>query len=111
MTQSGDLILIDIRTPGEWKHTGIAAEARAIDMRQPQGTEGFVEQLLREVEGDISTPIGLICRTGNRSARMQQQLASQGFTQVYNVTGGMTGTLLSSGWLDLGLPVRPCQDC
>jgi rhodanese-related sulfurtransferase len=105
---SGKVTLIDIRTPPEWKETGVAKGARRVNMLHPQGAPGFVDQLLGEVKGDRNAPIALICRTGNRSTQVQRYLQSVGFTQVYNVNEGMVGSAAGPGWLKRGLPVETC---
>lgn len=109
--QAGKLTLIDIRRPDEWRHTGVAQGARRINMAHPQGAAGFVQQVAAEVGGDKSAPIGLICRTGNRTTQMQQVLREAGFTQVYNINEGMAGSAAGPGWIARGLPVEPCQRC
>ena len=43
-------------------------------------------------------PIALICLTAHRSPMAAEQLVKAGFTQVYNITGGMME------WRQLGLP-------
>ena len=106
--QSGKLILIDIRTPPEWKETGVARGARQVNMIHPQGAKGFTDQLMGELKGDKNTPIALICRTGNRTTQVQRYLQSVGFTQVYNVKEGMAGSAAGPGWIRRGLPVETC---
>jgi rhodanese-related sulfurtransferase len=108
---SGDLTLIDIRTPGEWRQTGVAPGARRIDMRQPGGPKGFAEAVANAVGGNKEAPIALICRTGNRSGAVQAALKEQGFSRVYNVREGMAGSSAGSGWLRQGLPLEPCPNC
>ena len=109
---AGKITLIDIRTPPEWKETGLAKGAKQVNMVHPQGAQGFVGQLLSEVKGDRNAPIALICRTGNRSTQVQRYLQSVGFTQVYNVPEGMAGSSAGPGWLKRGLPVQACtQQC
>ncbi len=110
-TRSGEVTLIDIRTPMEWRQTGVAEGAHRIDMLNPKGPAGFAEQVLAEVGGDKSAPIALICRTGNRSGQMQKELMDRGFTNVYNVPGGMVGSPEASGWMNAGLPVHACTRC
>jgi rhodanese-related sulfurtransferase len=80
-------------------------------MRHPGGKNGFLRDLFRLVQGDYDRPIGLICRTGNRSARMQHALLAAGFTNVFNIREGMAGSGAGPGWIRRGLPVEPCTDC
>ena len=106
--QSGKLILIDIRTPPEWKETGVAKGAKQVNMLHPQGAQGFTNALLEQVKGNKDAPIALICRTGNRTTQVQRYLQSVGFTQVYNVKEGMAGSAAGPGWIKRGLPVDAC---
>ncbi|NTV95399.1 MAG: rhodanese-like domain-containing protein [Thiobacillus sp.] len=105
--EAGQLTLIDIRRPEEWRQTGIARGAVAIDMRRSD----FAEALLKQVGGDRNAAIAIICRTGNRTTQLQRQLLKLGFTQVYNVREGMAGSAAGPGWLRQGLPVAPCANC
>ncbi len=106
---AGKITLVDIRTPPEWKETGVAKGAKLINMLHPQGAPGFTGALLEQVKGDRNAPIALICRTGNRTTQVQRYLQSQGFTQVYNVKEGMAGSGAGPGWLKRGLPVEGCS--
>jgi rhodanese-related sulfurtransferase len=108
---SGSLTLIDIRTPGEWRQTGVPQGAKRIDMRQPGGPKAFVAAVEQAVGGDKNAPVALICRTGNRSGVMQGALEEAGFTRVYNVREGMAGSGAGPGWVRRGLPVEPCPSC
>jgi len=104
-----ELTLIDIRTPPEWRETGLAAGAVPITMHQDE--RAFVAAVSREVGGDKNAPIGLICRTGNRSRHMQRVLRDAGFTRVYDISEGMAGSSAGPGWVRRGLPVVPCPNC
>lgn len=108
---AGKITLIDIRTPPEWKETGVAKGAQLINMLHPQGAPGFTNALLEKLKGDKNAPIALICRTGNRTTQVQRYLQSQGFTQVYNVREGMAGSGAGPGWIRQGLPVQSCGNC
>ena len=108
---AGKITLIDIRTPPEWKETGVAKGAQLINMLHPQGAPGFTNALLDKVKGDKNAPIALICRTGNRTTQVQRFLQAQGFTQVYNVSEGMAGSRAGPGWLARKLPVDSCMAC
>lgn len=106
---AGEVRLIDIRTPQEWRQTGVAPGAGRVDFYR--GPEVLIQSVLQMVGGDKNAPIALICRTGNRTAMAQQYLQSQGFTKVYHVKEGMAGSPAGPGWLTRGLPVEPCPTC
>jgi rhodanese-related sulfurtransferase len=80
-------------------------------MLHPQGPQGFARQVLAEVGGNRDAPIGLICRTGNRTTQMQKVLQDAGFTNVVNVSEGMAGSAAGPGWIRRGLPVEACATC
>ena len=109
--QAGQLTLIDIRRPDEWKQTGVAKGALEINMAHPQGAAGFVKQVEAELGGDKHAPVGLICRTGNRTTQMQKVLTDAGFTNVVHIKEGMAGSGAGPGWLARGLPTEPCKTC
>lgn len=106
-SRSGAVTLIDIRTPPEWRQTGVPAGALRIDMK----SRAFVNDILTAVDGDKSAPIAIICRTGNRTTYTQKALSEMGFTRVYNVKEGMAGSGAGPGWLKRGLPVESCGKC
>jgi rhodanese-related sulfurtransferase len=106
-SRAGEITLVDIRTPQEWRQTGIAEGALTIDMTR----KTFVEEILRAVDGDQDAPIAIICRTGNRTTYTQKALQDIGFTQVYNVKEGMAGSGAGPGWVRRGLPLERCQTC
>ena len=53
-----------------------------------------------------STPLLLGCRSGGRSARAAELLATRGYTKLANVEGGFVGSPMDTGWQPAGLPVR-----
>lgn len=107
LARADKLTIVDIRRPEEWRQTGVAQGALRIDMRDPN----FADAVLASVGGDRNAPIGLICRTGNRTTQMQAVLRDQGFTHVYNISEGMAGSGAGPGWIRRGLPVEPCARC
>lgn len=111
LAQQGKIRIIDIRRPDEWRETGVAAGVERLDMRHPDGPQGFAQALLEKVGGDRDAPIALICRTGNRTTQVQAALRELGFTNVYNITEGMAGSRAGPGWIARGLPVEPCPVC
>ena len=100
----GEITLVDVRTPEEWKQTGLPASAHAITMHQ-QGPK-FVEQLDAALGGDRSKPLAVICRTGNRTGSLVGPLEKAGYTNVINVAEGMAGGRYGAGWARSGLPLR-----
>lgn len=99
---SGEVLLVDIRTPREWRATGIGQGAQPLDMRR----EDFVQALMQLTGGDASAPVALICARGVRSARLSNRLTEAGFTNVIDVPEGMLGSAAGPGWVRAGLPVR-----
>lgn len=98
------MVLIDIRTAGEWMRTGIAEGAVALTPSGPH----FADDVAELLEGDKTRPVGLICASGNRSAGAQRFLKQMGFTNVANVVEGMTGGFgAGPGWILRGLPTVP----
>jgi rhodanese-related sulfurtransferase len=98
---AGEITLIDIRRPDEWADTGSGAGAVQIDMRR----DDFVAALTTAVGGNRDAPIALICARGVRSARLANQLAAAGFTNIINVPEGMQGSSAGPGWIARGLPL------
>ena len=103
MALKGEILLVDIRSPGEWRQSGVAPEAMTISMHE----EGFYARLDEAVKGDHSRPVAVICAAGGRSAMMRAQLVLRGYTNVSNVPAGMTGGPNGPGWIASGLPVVP----
>lgn len=111
LSQSGEITLVDIRRPEEWRQTGVAKGVKTINMLHPQGMAGFAREVYATVGNDLNAPIVLICRTGNRTARLQPILTEMGFTNVRHVPEGMIGSRSGPGWIGRGLPVEACQVC
>lgn len=109
--RAGQLTIVDIRTPPEWKQTRVAQGAVLIDMLHPQGPTGFVNELLAKVGGDKTAPIALICRTGNRTAQVLRYLRANGFTNTSHIPEGMVGSVAGPGWLARQLPTEACSVC
>jgi adenylyltransferase/sulfurtransferase len=72
-------VLVDVREPHEW-NAGHLDGAIHIPMQQ-------VPSRAAEIPRDRDVVI--YCRSGGRSARVQQFLQSEGYTRVKNLTGGM----------------------
>lgn len=110
-TEAGELMLIDVRSPQEWRETGVPRGARRVTIHDPGGLKGFVDAIAAAVDGDLKKPIALICARGNRSTIAQRVLREAGFTRVFNVREGFIGGPYGPGWVKRGLPVEACPRC
>ncbi len=109
--KAGKLLIIDVRTPGEWRQTGIAEGAKTVDVNGAGGDAFFVAAVNDLVASDKGRPLAVICRSGNRSTRARGILLANGFSSVLNIQEGMAGGAAGPGWLSRGLPVTPCPQC
>ena len=108
---AGEILVIDVRSPKEWRQTGVPKGARRVTIHDPGGLPGFVEAVKAALGGDLKRPIAIICATGNRSTLAQRLLATAGFTRVLNIREGMLGGPNGPGWLRRGVPVESCTAC
>ncbi len=104
--QNGSLILLDIRTPEEWRSTGVAPGAWPIDMRDAD----FGNKLLTTLANNPDLDVAIICRSGNRSGRLMDVLKENGIEGVLDVPEGMLGGPRGQGWIPRGLPVVSAQE-
>ena len=76
-----DEIVLDVRTPDEVDQ-GVIPEAKVIDFWQ----DGFAEKASKL---DKSKPVMVYCKVGGRSAEAAEVLQGLGFTEIYDLAGGM----------------------
>lgn len=89
LLENSDMIIVDIRTEGEWMQTGIVPGSKTIvffDERGGYDAEGFLKQI--DELGGKDVEIGLICRTGARTAQVAGFMEQQGYN-VKNLVGGV----------------------
>ncbi len=124
------MLVIDIRTRAEAATLGMPDEAdalvpymeydefmsawdseRATYATTPRGAfADDVARLLKAKTLDRDAVLVLICRSGDRSAKAADLLATLGYTQVYSVVEGYEGDLSArgrrelNGWKNAGLP-------
>ena len=105
--QTNQLTLIDVRSPREWRETGVAQGAKTITIHDPLGPAGFVAKIKASLRGKLDQPIALICAVGVRTTRAAQILKRAGIKTIYNVREGMLGNPQDGpGWLKRGLPLE-----
>ncbi|MEA3456693.1 MAG: rhodanese-like domain-containing protein [Campylobacterota bacterium] len=94
-----EIPVIDVRTPGEWKQTGIVKGAHTImffDDRGGYNVDKFLAELNKVVKKD--EPFALICRTGSRTAMISDFLDKELGYKVINLQGGMV-KLMQEGYV------------
>ena len=74
-----EVVLLDVREPVEIEIANVP-QALHIPMRDVPG---------RLAELDRETPIVVMCHTGRRSYMVAQYLVGNGFSQVFNLRGGI----------------------
>lgn len=79
--ENKDIQLIDVRTPEEFKETHIE-EALNIDYYSDNFESEFNKL-------DKDKPVYLYCRSGYRSNQSAIKLVEMGFTEIYDLEGGI----------------------
>jgi len=90
---------IDIRTPMEWKQTGIIKGAHKMMFFTPTGQPDLAQWFfeLGHLVKDKKEPLLIYCAHANRSKSLGQGLSSMGFENVYELKGG-----IENGWIKAG---------
>jgi len=84
--------ILDVRQPDEYKG-GHILNAQLIPLANLQARIG-------ELAKYKDKPVVVVCRSGNRSGSACTTLAKHGFTEAYNLAGGMIA------WQKANLPTR-----
>ncbi|WP_457746496.1 rhodanese-like domain-containing protein [Sulfurimonas sp.] len=82
--------IVDIRTPPEWKETGLLKGAIPIMFFNERG--GYdINAFLKELNAKVDTkkPFALICHTGSRTSILAPWLSKELGYHVVNLKGGM----------------------
>ena len=82
--------IVDIRTPGEWKETGLVKGSIPIMLFDEKGNYNlklFLEQLNSAV--DTKKPFAIICRTGSRTVLLANFLSKKMNYDVINIKSGI----------------------
>ena len=119
--------ILDVRTPEEYIFVGHPEMAWNIPLLlQTYQWDAGGEHLLMKMNPDFlarvkevftpSDPVMVMCRTGDRAAKVVDLLAQAGFRQVYNILDGMEGDVVTdpgsvffgqrlvNGWKNSGCP-------
>lgn len=96
MAANSDEQLVDVRTPEEFAEGHIAG-AQNIDWKN-------AEFAINVGALDKSKPVLVYCHSGNRSKQAAEYLANNGFTNVYELEGGI------SAWETSGKPTEKMDE-
>ena len=92
--------IIDIRTPAEWKETGVIPGTTKIMFFDEQGNYNipkFMDELKKVVK-DKKQPIILVCRTASRTKMVGEFLSTKmGYQNTKELSGG-----IMFGWMNSG---------
>jgi hydroxyacylglutathione hydrolase len=89
--EKGEVEVLDVREPNEWKEDGIIEGAKRIHFADLIDKTGSLTK---------DKPIAATCSVGNRASTAASILEKAGYKNVSNVLGGMTA------WTNLGYPTR-----
>lgn len=90
ITESG-VVTLDVRTPAEFAE-GYIEGARLIDFQS-----GKFENEIATLDKNVTYAV--YCRSGNRSGQAVKVMQDAGFTNVFNMNGGVID------WTNAGLPL------
>lgn len=82
--------IIDIRTPAEWKETGIVKGSYTLMFFDEMGNF-YIPDFLRELDKIVKKdePFALICRVGSRTGMVSEFLSDKLGYKVINLKGGI----------------------
>jgi rhodanese-related sulfurtransferase len=97
--QAKGVPVVDIRTPGEWKETGIIKGAHKMMFFTPNGQPDLASWFfeLGHFVKDKKEPIIIYCAHANRTKSLGEGLTQMGFENVYELKGG-----IENGWIKNG---------
>jgi monothiol glutaredoxin len=78
-TRDGSVTLVDVRPPAERDIAAVSAPFEGLE-------DGGLERLLALPK---DAPLAFLCHHGGRSAQAAMYFAQQGFSDLYNVVGGI----------------------
>jgi rhodanese-related sulfurtransferase len=95
--------IIDIRTEGEWRESGVVPGSKLLTFFDERGRSDPPAWLQKVQEvAKPGQPVIVICRSGNRTRAASQFLSEQaGYQKVYHVQGGILA------WEKEGRPLTP----
>ncbi len=98
--EGDDVFVLDVRTPAEFNSSHVKG-ATLIPVNNAFGSNLSSNMLLETRINEVpqNKKILIYCRTGHRSTAASKILINAGYSQVYNMAGGI------SAWVNAGYPV------
>lgn len=105
MVEREDVFLLDVRTPSEFNSSHIE-DATLIPVTNAFGSNLNLDSLLEVRINEVpkNKKILVYCRSGHRSTSASAMLLNAGYSQVYNMEGGI------NSWIGAGYPVVSSED-
>jgi len=107
LQKQGDVLIIDVRTPEEWKQTGIIPGSVPLQFFDKDGNALTQTWLIQfdQLRKSPDQPVILVCRSGHRSGLVGNFLTKKlGLEHINHLSTGL------KSWLKAGKPVKPaCQ--
>ena len=97
--QKQGVVVIDIRTPKEWKQRGIIKGAKTIEFFKSDGSVDFINFMKKFTKyvNSSKQPFIIYCAHANRSKVLGKLFDRLGVKNVYELKGG-----IEYGWIDKG---------
>lgn len=105
-------LILDVRSKGEYEDT---SSAKTLNIGHVKGAVNIdireISRRLPEIEGYKNKPVFVYCSHSQRSRRVSKMLSDSGFTNIFNVNGGVSNLRISGvsqdcGILTSGLPYQ-----
>lgn len=98
LNKNNETKIIDIRTPEEWKETGVIKNSHLITFFDRKGNFDL-PKFLKELDGTVhkGERFAIICLTGSRTREVGRFLAYEKGYNVINLGGGIA-KLISEGY-------------
>ena len=99
--QRGEIVLLDIRSPKEWRETGVAKGAWPVSMHESD----FGKRINAILAQYPPEQVAVMCAVGGRSKYVTDLLEKKGITGVIDMSEGMIGNKRGPGWIARGMEV------
>jgi rhodanese-related sulfurtransferase len=111
MIEKGDVFILDVRTPNEYKYSHIEG-AKLIPLRNVPAhdpvqlsDDKLLPKRMKELPKDKHKVIVVYCYSGKRGFDAGKMIADAGYKRVYNINDEKAGIAGLPAWVKAGYPV------